>query len=394
MSDKDEYKDLRTEIETKRGDIITNHLNMSVGEFINLYENSEINLEPAFQRLFRWDDYQQSYFIESILLGYPIPAIFVLQRDDGVWDVIDGVQRLSTIYNFVGILKNKEKETCPPLQIQSVKSLKHLSGKYWNKFENGVIKKTSLQKLNDNSFLDTATRMDFKRSYIPVILLKHGSETKSKYELFKRLNSGASRLSGQEFRNALILMNNEAIYTSMENHVNTNEYKSLLNLSDAQLDVRMDLEILCKYIVLKNCNDLDKIADSENIDSFLDDKIGEIIKNPEYTIQSDLKILDKLFEYLKSIADDYNFRIYNPEKDKFTNSFNWFIFETIVWGCTVLNDIEEITSEPEENIKKIKALKNIKNYLLSIESKNSNPQVIKRIKLAKEYAKEVFKNGN
>ena len=44
------------------------------------------------------------------MLGIPIPPIFVSQRDDGVWDVVDGVQRLSTIYEFVGLLTKNESE--------------------------------------------------------------------------------------------------------------------------------------------------------------------------------------------------------------------------------------------------------------------------------------------
>ena len=71
-------------------------LNFSVGEIVNLYRDKEIDLEPAFQRLFRWSTEQQTKFIESLLLGYPVPAIFVYQKEDGIWEVIDGVQRISS----------------------------------------------------------------------------------------------------------------------------------------------------------------------------------------------------------------------------------------------------------------------------------------------------------
>lgn len=96
---------LQEEIDKTRKEIRTDSYSMSIGEWISLYENNEIDIHPDFQRFFRWSEHQKSTFIESILLGIPVPPIFVSQRDDGIWDVIDGLQRLSTIYEFVGILK-------------------------------------------------------------------------------------------------------------------------------------------------------------------------------------------------------------------------------------------------------------------------------------------------
>jgi hypothetical protein len=91
---------LQEEIDKSRAIIRTDGYSMSIGEWISLYERSEIDIHPEFQRFFRWSPKQKSRLIESILLGIPIPQIFVAQREDGVWDVVDGLQRLSTIYQF------------------------------------------------------------------------------------------------------------------------------------------------------------------------------------------------------------------------------------------------------------------------------------------------------
>lgn len=96
---------LQEEIDKRRQEIRTDGYSMSIGEWISLYENHELDIHPEFQRFFRWSAHQKSTLIESILLGIPIPPIFVSQRADGVWDVVDGVQRLSTIYEFVGFLE-------------------------------------------------------------------------------------------------------------------------------------------------------------------------------------------------------------------------------------------------------------------------------------------------
>lgn len=98
---------LKEEIAAKRKDIIVDGYPMSIGEVANLYRDGEINIHPEFQRFFRWDDEQKTRLIESILLGIPIPPIFVSQRIDGTWEVIDGQQRLSTIFQFMQILKKK-----------------------------------------------------------------------------------------------------------------------------------------------------------------------------------------------------------------------------------------------------------------------------------------------
>lgn len=83
---------LQQRIDERRREIRTDGYPVSIGEWISLYENSELDIHPEFQRFFRWTNTQKTLLIESILLGIPIPSIFVSQRADGVWDVVDGLQ--------------------------------------------------------------------------------------------------------------------------------------------------------------------------------------------------------------------------------------------------------------------------------------------------------------
>jgi uncharacterized protein with ParB-like and HNH nuclease domain len=96
---------LLDEIDLRRREIRTDGYAMSIGEWISLYEKNELDIHPEFQRFFRWSDTQKTNLIESILLGIPLPPIFVSQRADGVWDVVDGLQRLSTVFQLIGIHK-------------------------------------------------------------------------------------------------------------------------------------------------------------------------------------------------------------------------------------------------------------------------------------------------
>ncbi len=375
-----EYSKLREELIEKRGAIYTNQLTMSVGEIINLYQNEEVNLEPAFQRLFRWNSFQETDFIESILLGYPIPAIFVLQREDGVWDVIDGVQRLSNIYHFVGILKEDDIEK-EPLKLEEAKILNELKGKYYDNKKEAV---------KDDECLDIATRIDFKRASFPVILLKHGSEKSSKYELFKRLNTGGSHLSDQEIRNALILMSDEEIYNKMEKYTKDNDFKSVLNLSENKYEIRMEMDILTRFIIMRNYPKIESKSNGIDINQFLDDEIKNIIENEEYDIDVDLKVLSILINFLKEeVEEEYGFRKFDHSKNKFTGSFNWFIFETLIWGLTVENNIENVLlNHKDVIIDKIKNLKSVGEY--QKENNLANLKVFQRLKEAKIEAKKVF----
>jgi hypothetical protein len=75
---------LQDEIDKARAEIRSDSYGVSIGEWISLYEKNELDIHPEFQRFFRWSAKQKSRFIESILLGIPIPQIFVAQREDGV----------------------------------------------------------------------------------------------------------------------------------------------------------------------------------------------------------------------------------------------------------------------------------------------------------------------
>ena len=75
---------LQLEIDKARAEIRTDGYSVSLGEWISIYEREELDIHPEFQRFFRWSPKQKSRLIESILLGIPIPQIFVAQRPDGV----------------------------------------------------------------------------------------------------------------------------------------------------------------------------------------------------------------------------------------------------------------------------------------------------------------------
>ena len=83
------------------GEVRTEALDLSFGELLNLYKDGELVIQPEYQRLFRWSEEQRSRLIESVLLELPIPPIFVIENEDGVLELIDGLQRFSSIIQFI-----------------------------------------------------------------------------------------------------------------------------------------------------------------------------------------------------------------------------------------------------------------------------------------------------
>src|ERR1035437_9629676 len=122
---------LQQEIDKTRAEIRTDGYPVSIGEWMSIYEKGELDIHPEFQRFFRWSLRQKSRLVESLLLGIPIPQIFVAQRPDGVWDVVDGLQRLSTIFEFTGILLDENGSRVHPLALEATTYLHGLEGRRW-----------------------------------------------------------------------------------------------------------------------------------------------------------------------------------------------------------------------------------------------------------------------
>jgi Protein of unknown function DUF262 len=196
----DEPNALQLEIDKTRSEIRTDGYPVSIGEWISIYEKGELDIHPEFQRFFRRTLRQKSRLIESILLGIPVPQIFVAQRADGVWDVVDGLQRLSTIFEFVGILKDEDKKPLPPLTLEPTTYLPSLGGRRWE------------DDSHPDESLTTSQRLLIKRAKIGVSIILKESDDSAKYELFQRLNTGGSMLSDQEVRNSILVMMNRDFY--------------------------------------------------------------------------------------------------------------------------------------------------------------------------------------
>lgn len=310
---------LEDEIKTKSKDISTDGYPMSIGELISLYEDGELDIHPEFQRFYRWNEFQRSKLIESILLGIPIPSIFVSQREDGVWDVIDGLQRLSTIFEFVGILKDEEGQKIEPSILTETKYLPSLKGKKWN------------DPGNSENSLTQSQRLIIKRGKIDVKIIKKESHSTIKYELFQRLNTLGSKLSDQELRNCVLLMVNPDFYRWIEHLSQNDSFLNCIDLSEKDSLEKFDQEIVSRFLVLLNSSMAD-IRKAGNFADFVTDKLIEIsTQDAEQRSQMETKFR-KTFEILSKTLESDSFRKYNVEKERFEGRFLVSSLESISIG--------------------------------------------------------------
>ena len=196
---------LKDEIESAAKLVKTDAYQMSIGEIVNMYKDGELIINPDFQRLFRWDIGQKSKLIESLLLGIPLPSIFVFEKDNSKWELVDGLQRVSTLLEFIGELKDSETDKPKqPTVLVATKYLPSLNNIVWEQSE-----EITEIPLGEQKSLDTSQQISIKRSRISVEILKRPSENSTKYDLFQRLNSGGTLANSQELRNCIIIMVNK-----------------------------------------------------------------------------------------------------------------------------------------------------------------------------------------
>lgn len=290
---------LQDEINAKASKIFRDSYQMSIGELINLYRDNEMDIHPEFQRVFRWSDYQKTKLIESIMLNIPIPSMFVSQNDDGVWDIIDGVQRLSTIFQFVGIFRDEDGNVLPPLTLQKTDYLPSLAGVQW---ENSVPELSFTRE----------QQLSFKRARMDVVIIKKESDINTKYELFQRLNTGGSLLSDQEVRNCLMIMTNKAFYEFVVYLESIVSFRDTVPISDRKTDEQFRMELVIRLLVAQymNWEDLKKYEDFSD----LLDKETLSLCEKELDYQSIKDQFNGTFTLLFGIFGDSPFKRYSDSR--------------------------------------------------------------------------------
>jgi hypothetical protein len=153
-----------------------------VQQLLTMLSEDQISIAPAYQRQFRWDEARCSQLIESLVLGIPIPNLFMATNSDNSWEVVDGLQRLCTIVKFAGNAELRAK-----LKLGDQLVLSQLQ---------------KISKFNGATFssLPPHIQQHVRTRPLKVVTLNDKSDTVVRFDLFERLNTGGIALTQQEIR--------------------------------------------------------------------------------------------------------------------------------------------------------------------------------------------------
>lgn len=220
---------LKSEVESARNSLKTDRLDMSFGEIMSMYEREEIIINPEFQRFYRWTEYQKTRFLESVILGIPIPPIFVAEDDSGRWELVDGLQRLSTILSFFGLLKTMPEKN------------------NWSMEDGELVK--SLEGFSCDE-LPLKYQLNIKRATCRIEIIKWDSEYDMRFELFNRLNTGGTPLTDQEIRNCIFRGVSSEFNDFLKKLSNNPKFVELTDASDEKIHELFLEELVLRFLTM------------------------------------------------------------------------------------------------------------------------------------------------
>jgi len=324
---------LEKEISENAAVVSTQSYSMSVGEIIRMYIDKEIDLHPEYQRFFRWTPEQKSRLIESFLLGIPIPPIFVSEKNDSKWDVIDGLQRLSTILELVGELRDENGNLKEPLILGKTRYLPNLEGKQW-------------KSDNQDQELSESVRIRIKRTRLDANIVKSTSDDIAKYEIFQRLNSGGTHATEQEIRNCILIMTNRNFYEWLRSLSEYENFRACLNITDRAIEEAFDTELVVRFIVLSTIKE-NKLRSINELGEFLTAELIKYATNEKFNKETVGDAFKKTFDFLADSLSENSFRRYNGIQKRYMGSMLISLFEVVAigFGYSIINNKELPTKE-------------------------------------------------
>lgn len=295
---------------------------MTIDLVLKRIRYNELELSPDFQRKSVWNDEAKSRLIESILIRLPLPAFYLDATEDDKWVIIDGLQRLTTLKNFI-LEKNPDLQ----LKLTGLNYLRDIEGKSYDELPRNYQRRIEETQLN-------------------LYLIEKGTPTNVKYEIFRRINTGGMPLSPQEIRNAL----NQGKATKLIAELSaTEEFKKVTKLDQSKRKLRAtDQEFVLGFLAytLNDYHDFDKAGSR---DMFFHQTMQEI--NKKLSQQQIDEIKRKFQRSMKAAYDifgDRAFRKPSTESPRL-NPINQALFE--VWSVSLsnLSDAELTTIQQKKD---------------------------------------------
>ena len=336
-------------------DVKSNGKDFTVGNIINLWNDGELKI-PEFQRRYVWKIEQASKFIESLMLGLPIPSLMVYEDKDSYLLVIDGQQRIKSILLFVGAINTDTAS----------KHSKHETSLCNFKLK-GLADDSIYKNKSYNDFTEKEKRI-FKNKcslYINLISLTNPDNLTSVYHIFERLNTGGTLLTAQEIRNCIFAGPFNDFIIRLNDYSNWKKFITNKSSESHQQDVELVLRFFALYDM--------KIPYKRPMKDYL----TKYMKLVRY--MSDEEMAQKELLFNKTVDAIYNTLGETPFHIK--NGLNSAVLDSVMIAFS-----RNLNRIPDDIAKKYKELyKNNEFYSYCSKSVNDVISVKSRIQMADEY---------
>ncbi len=254
---------------------------------------------PQYQRKFVWNDNKKSKFIESLLINIPIPYLTLADTETGDLEIIDGVQRLLTIYSFC---KNDSTLELPDLDYcKEELKLKNLE---------------KLSNLNNKHYMDLieSRRKRFLNKTIRAIVLTEQADDDVRFDLFERINTGSENLRDMEKRRGAF----QGKFTDFIKELATNQlFATTLSITDKKKNRREDEELILRFFAYSD----NYLNFNKSVQGFLDNYLKDINKqwlqlNDEELKSEQNKKINEFNSMLNFAQRHLAYNIYKNEKTK------------------------------------------------------------------------------
>lgn len=309
---------------------------------------------PEFQRKFVWTIEQSSKFIESLMLGLPIPSLMFYEDAESTQLIVDGQQRMKTILFFVGeVTENLSKDEKNRLNFKL----------------QGLSKDSPYYEKTYNDFSENEKKIFlYKRKLdVNLITLSNPNNLTAVYYIFERLNTGGTPLTAQEIRNCIY----DGTFNKYINELNTYENWRKFFTNKTALSHQKDTELILRFFALHDRESLYKRPMKEFLSQYMADPQ---IRNMK---QNDLEKKGKLF---KQVVDCV-YQSFGKTPFHIKNGLNSSVCDAIMVAFS--RNLNNIPSDIADRYKEL-CLSNEEFY--SYVGKNSNDPncVHQRIKMAED----------
>jgi AraC-like DNA-binding protein len=313
---------LIAEVEMQRHNVVVDTYTATWNELLDQFKKHDISIDPSYQRAFRWTMDQQTQYLESLLLSIPTQPIFLAETEDAKFEVIDGLQRFSSVLKFfasdvfdeegasaygVNLDNPQENNVSIPSELTLAPILTGLAG------------------LTSESMPETLVRT-LRYARIQVILIQRKSSELAKYHVFMRLNRAGSTLANQEIRNCSARLFRSGFADTLMELAANQEIVSALRLSETERRAMGVQENILRLIAFSNFT-----PETQRIDEFLDQAMY-MASSGDFSFTARMR--SSVLRTFEAIAEAYpNGEAFRFRKDGvFKGAFSTNLFDIVACG--------------------------------------------------------------